>query len=257
MPSKAQLDKIVEVWGKIPKVLVGAPHHAAKDYMLERYAERVKDLDYPNYDILIADNSEDSSHTEVLTKLGLPAVAVRYSTDARKRLKDSRNVLRDYALTHGYDFFFDYETDIIAPRHILTELLQWGKEVIGGWYYIGFPGHAKPCLSRPWMNLNTEEADRAGLYRHMAQNRLMRVCLGAMGVQLIHRSVMEQVEFEFIPMWKAMDDSVFYMALEQMKIPVWIDTEMLCPHFSSDWAAMINKPEEVEEKWQLQTHGTK
>ena len=50
-------NQIKEKFGDFPKVLVGAPNNLRKEYILERYINRLKELTYPNYEIVLADNS--------------------------------------------------------------------------------------------------------------------------------------------------------------------------------------------------------
>ena len=236
-----KLDEIEKVWGKIPKILVGAPHWDRKDYILERYAKRIKELNYPNYDILIADTSKDPIHLDVLKGYDLPAVHVSTGTTARTRVRDARNAVRAHALEHDYDFIFFYDTDIIAPKDILLELLQWGKKVVGGWYYVGVPSFARPVITRNWINLEQQSPDRMAIYKEMAENRLMKSFIGAMGVQLIHREILEKFKFFVLDEMHWFADSFFFYALERKGIQAYTDTEMLCPHFTSDWAEVKDK----------------
>jgi len=238
------LTKVKAAWnGKVPKILVGAPHWDLKDYLLERYAKRIKEFDYPNYDILIADNSKDPGHVEVFKKLDLPVIWTGGGMTARERVRDSRNAIRDRVLEGDYDFVFFYDTDIIAPKNILLELLQWGKKVIGGWYYVGIPLYARPVVTRNWQTVvaNNEDHDRMGLYKEMAKNRLMKSFLGAMGVQLIHRDILERFKFVILPEMDWFADSFFFYALERNGIQAYTDTEMLCPHYQTDWAKVKDK----------------
>lgn len=236
------IDKVKEAWnGKIPRVLVAAPHYNKKDYSLKRYADRIKNLDYPDYDILIADNSEDPDHLEVLDKHGLDAVWVNTGTTARERVRDSRNAIRQAALDGNYDFIFFVDTDIIPPKNILLELLQWGKKVIGGWYYIGVPSFARPVVTRTWIDLEKQNSDRMAIYKEMAENRLMKSFIGGMGVQLIHKDILKQFTFFTLPEMRWFADSFFFYALERKGIQAYTDTEMLCPHFPSDWAEVKDK----------------
>ena len=235
------LDKIKEVWGCIPKILVAAPHYDKKDYALEVFAKRVKELNYPNYDILIADNSKDKNHLKVLEKHDLPAIHISTGLTARERVRDSRNALREHALAQGYDFIFFYDTDIIAPKDILLELLQWGKQVVGGWYYIGVPSFARPVVTRTWIDIENQDPDRMAIYKEMAKNRLMKSFIGAMGVQLIHKDILKQFSFFTLPEMQWFADSFFFYALERKGIQAYTDTEMLCPHFPSDWSEVKDK----------------
>ena len=42
---------------KTPHILVACPTHEVKEYAFQRWIDNVKNLTYPNYTILVADNS--------------------------------------------------------------------------------------------------------------------------------------------------------------------------------------------------------
>lgn len=240
--EKQDLSEIEKIWGKIPKILVGAPHHARKDYTLERFAKRAKELDYPNYDILIADNSKDPDHVKVVESYGLAAIWSGHQPTAREKVREARNAIRNHALENGYDFVFFYDSDIIAPKIIIKELLKWGKKVVGGWYYIGVPSFARPVVTRTWTTVGEgQSVDRMALYKEMAKQRLMRNYIGGMGVQLIHRDILQRFRFVTHEDMGWFADSWFFYALERAGIDAFTDTEMLCPHFSDDWGEVKNK----------------
>lgn len=237
--NKKVEDKIKKEWGKVPKILIGCPVYKTKDYAMERFTKRVKELDYPNYDILMADNSRDDSYMKRLNELGLPAIKTKWYDSSRGRLCVARNELKKVVLEGGYDFFFSLESDVIPPKNIITELLQWGKQVIGGWYYIGKPNESRPCLSRGWKKVEVKNGFvMSHLYpfgKEMAKNRLMKTYLGSMGCMMIHREVLEKVKFRVCEQMSWHDDSFFFYDLDKLKIPVYVDTDMLVPHFQSGW----------------------
>src|SRR5438309_8860027 len=91
---------------KWPRVLVGCPTYSGKAYCLTRYAERVKNLDYPNYDVMLVDNSDDSGrYRRRLLEVGLPFLIGPVKGSAAERIAASRNILREYALQNGYAYF--------------------------------------------------------------------------------------------------------------------------------------------------------
>ena len=229
---------------KYPKILVGCPIWNGKDYIIERYVNRLKELDYPNYDILLVDNTRGTKYLERVKKLKVNCVKAKWSSIAKQRIVNSRNVLRDYTLKNNYDYYFSLEEDIIPPKHILKELLSHNKKVVGGWYFItknpaGMDAHGKfkqPCVSREWTMINMRFGfDFCPMDLHMAKNRLMKCYLASMGVLLIHRSVLEKVKFRLIPEIPHADDTWFFYDLDKKGIEVFVDTDLLVPHFQSSF----------------------
>ena len=51
----------------LPKVLVACPTYSGMSYCLDRFIERIKDLSYANYDVLIIDNSEGEEYFNKLS----------------------------------------------------------------------------------------------------------------------------------------------------------------------------------------------
>ena len=242
MCSEQDLNEIKKTWGKLPKVLVGSPTANYKDYCLERFAERIKELDYPNYDILMADNSRDEDHVKILEKAGLPVIKTQWFDSSRGRLCVARNELRKRVLDNDYDFFFDLESDVIPPKDVLTRLLKHGKKVVGGWYYIGQPNEARPCLSRGWKRVEKKGGFMMGhehpLGEDLAKDKLLKGYLGSMGVCLIHKDILEQIKFRVVEQMRWHDDSFFYYDCDKKKIDVYTDTDLLCPHFQSGWSGV-------------------
>ena len=78
-----------------PRILVGCPTSFHKEYALEQYAESIKSLTYPNYDILLVDNSKDDVYFKRIKKLSLPVIKGPWFESARDRIIASRNILRE------------------------------------------------------------------------------------------------------------------------------------------------------------------
>ena len=71
---------------KIPKILVGCPTASTHGYCLKEYANAVKSLTYPNYEVLLVDNSKDDSYFKRIKSLGLNAIKDEYFEKARERI---------------------------------------------------------------------------------------------------------------------------------------------------------------------------
>ena len=117
------------------KILVGCPTSNYQAYCLQEYAEAVKKLSYPNYNILLLDNSKDNIYSEKIHKYDLPLRKGMWFESARKRIVTSRNILRKIALTKDYDYFLSLEQDVIPPKDIIERLLSHKKDIVSGIYY--------------------------------------------------------------------------------------------------------------------------
>lgn len=234
--------------GPSPRVLVGCPTYQGKAYILDRYAARVKELDYPNYDILLVDNSEDGgAYRKRIERLGLPCVTGPRRKQSDVRLAASRNVLRERAVLGGYDYYFSLEQDVIPPRDILTRLVGHKKDVVGGWYYNSVSVASsttkdvarylkEPCLaltlpSRPQTSLAVWREKERLSAKLGSTSGLLRVDLGSLGVTLLSRRTLEEVPFHYDPLHQNYDDVIFFRLLKSRRIPAFVDTDLLVPHF--------------------------
>ena len=114
------------------KVLVGSPvskHHA---YSTPQYLEAIKNLSYPDYDILLVDNSETEEwHNQVRESSGVKIVRHGYDKPTvKERMVACRNYLRSYALENGYDYFFDLDQDVIPPKDVIERLISHKKDFV-------------------------------------------------------------------------------------------------------------------------------
>ena len=215
----------------LPRVLVGCPTADYKAYCLPAYVDAVKKLSYPCYDILLVDNSKGSSYAQQIKNLGIPVLKGPWFEGALQRIIHSRNLLREYALAHNYDYFFSLEQDVIPPKNILEKLLAHKKKVISAVYFthnlidgkqqlipLAYKLLDKKNLSmRP---LNDEE-----LWKHPG---LMHIVSAGLGAVLIHRDILEKVKFRFER--DVFDDRFFFKDLYALKQEVWCDSSIKCKH---------------------------
>lgn len=218
-----------------PKVLVACPTWEGKEYILDRYLERIDEFTYPNFELLMVDNSKTDTFAKTIKNFGIKVRRIKWIENSKVRLAAARNFTRDWFLTGEYDYFFSLEQDVIPPKDIIEQLLAHKKEVVCGWYYILPAPNTRPCLALNWgMKGNTFEPGTPFLLQ-MGTQKLMKVFLGSMGCMMIHRPVLEKIEFKaysVLPSMKGMyDDTWFSFDCLKEKIQIWCDTSLLVPHF--------------------------
>ena len=84
---------------EFPKILVASPTYEGMGYCDQQFINSLKSLDYPDYDILLVDNSEDNEYFDKLNKIQGIKVLRDESDERNKmlRLVNSRNKIIDYA----------------------------------------------------------------------------------------------------------------------------------------------------------------
>jgi hypothetical protein len=243
---------------KLPRCLISCPIYSGKDYIIERFINRIKELTYENYDILLVDNSKEIDFAKKVKSLGVNVVKLKYDENSKKRLVSSRNYIRDYVLKNDYDYFFSLECDVIPPKDIIEQLLAHDKKVVGGWYYICEEPNIRPCLAREWTLVDMKFTYKP-ISNDLAENKLIKVHLGSFGCSLIHRSVLEEIKFKAYPTMPHHDDTWFYFDCEKKGIDVFVDTDLLVPHFQDHKWSEIDKVNRLDdfEKMRLKEEETK
>ncbi len=229
-----------------PKILVGCPTSQHKEYCLDQYVSGLRQLKYDNFDVLLVDNSRNEEYAQRIREKGVECRKVPYSQGVMKRLADSRNVLRERVLTENYDYFFSLEQDVIPPPVIIGRLLAHGKKVVSGLYT-----KLAKIKDESGRELRTEQVPvayvwdesvrdaRRLLRKEMKNKGLMRIIGGGLGCLLIHRSVLEKIEFRAADPSVGCDDMFFFNDLHALGIAAYCDTGAVCKHLEVAWDAAV------------------
>ena len=225
-----------------PKILVGCPTSDHKKYCIEEYAKAIKNLSYPNYDILLVDNSQTETYSKKLQTLEIPIKRDKYLERARDRIVHSRNVLRKYALENGYDYFLSLEQDVIPPKNVIEQLLQHKKEVITGIYYMEYAVKKEgKTVGKKILPLLYKKKDDKNLQQLQPQEVEKEECkpitASGLGCILIKREILEQIKFRYEKDKLVFDDIWFCQDLEKKGIPLYVNTAVKCKHLmrEMDW----------------------
>jgi hypothetical protein len=220
----------------VPKVLVGCPTSESKGYALERYVKGVQALNYGNFEVLLADNSKGSEYHDRIKSLGLPVVKGPYSDSARKRIVDSRNILRQKVLDEGYDYLFSLEQDVIPPEDVIQKLIRHDKKIVSGVYF-SYQTNNGVTLLVPllWKRVGKNEV-RYMLEKEVMEPRLIEVGACGVGCILIHRDVLEKVKFRFDEKDKGFDDVWFCHDSFDAGFKIFADTSVKCRHLIKGWS---------------------
>jgi len=227
------------------KILIGCTTYSGKEYVLERYINRVKELTFNNYEVLFIDNSKEDDYFNKIKSLGMNVIKSPWNERSKIRLTNAQNILRDKFLEGDYTHLFILEQDLIPPRDIIETLLSHDKDVVSGWYYI--TEVPRPCLSREWELLEMKFCPKQPLMVEMAKERLMKCFLASFGVSLIKREVLEKIRFKAYHGFTQHADTWFFFDCEKNGFGVYVDTDLLIPHFQDyKWGEILNKDKEIE-----------
>ena len=233
-----------------PKILIGCPTSYHKEYCLEKYIEGLKNIDYPNFDILLIDNSEDDNYFNKIKSYNIPVIKGPYFESARDRIVSSRNILREKAI-ENYDYFLNLDQDVIPPKDIIERFLSHKRRVLTGIYfnYKQFTprekGNSEGTRHGKLFPTIWAPIDNQGNIRQIEEKELngdlIQVGLCGSGCLFIHKSVLKKIKFRYSKEFDnpkinklVFDDSYFCHDLRELHIPIYADTSMICKHLIKD-----------------------
>lgn len=234
----------------LPKVLVGVVTYEGKDYVWDKFYNNIKNFSYPDFEVMIVDNSRTKKYYLKLKKRTkedkrFHVHHVSRGDTSREAQAKSLNKIRDYALENDFDYFLSLESDLIPPRDVIERLISHNKQVVGCVYLIGYADSEaqppRPCLfghngKDGTKNLTKEQG--YGMFGTGVQP--IHGC--GIGVTLIHKSILQKIRF-----WYILDkpvkhsDVLFFMDYHNKGYQAYVDTDMIIPHYNSKWDHVVDK----------------
>lgn len=220
------------------KILVASPTADVKEYCFDSWMNVVTNLTYENYDLYLCDNSSTrdfmvNARQRYGDKLKIERrSAISSDISIPKLMAICHEKCRKEALDGGYEYLLHLETDVFPPLDIIERLLDHNKKVVGGLYHIELGEQSKLMVQqiegfgsahRETFNLDEGDLD-------FVDGELKRVFSCGLGCVLIHRSVLEKIEFRYEEGASVHPDSFFYADLNQKNIAVFVDTSLFCEH---------------------------
>ena len=225
----------------LPKVLVGSPVSDLYDYCFEEFVDSRKSLKYTNKDLFFIDNSKKDLFFKKILKNGLNCERIDYIENARERMVMGRNILREKVLKEGYDYFLNLDQDIIPPADIVERMLKHNKKILTGVYYVynnQYSGQASNYLIPTiWVSdqeISDKTFDGASIRlmhpKETEGNKVLRIASCGSGCLLIHRSVLEKIEFRYDKFFPYFDDNWFCRDAFYNNFEIYADTSIKCKH---------------------------
>lgn len=232
------------------KVLISAPTASAKNYCFKSWLENVMSFKYPDFDILLCDNTPDmGENTAYLNN----AFVSMYGKSKRflaihskiaginsviERMAISHNECRDTVLKGEYKYLLHLETDVFPEPDIIERLMMHRKQVIGALYYRDQGRYRKLCIQkhiyRTPRNIYSRNLD-PGEDVYFIDGSLKRVASIGLGAVLIERFVLQKIPFRFIAGHDSHPDSFFSEDCFRNKIDIFADTACIARHDNQAW----------------------
>lgn len=218
-------------------MLVGTPLSSLKEYSIPDYIKALKSLSYKNLETLVLDNSpEGKDLSEQFKTTGINYIKTKHTNSVREMLSRDRNFFRKKVLEEGFDYWLSLEQDIVPPPNVVEALLANNKKEIVSATYFNFSHEKEDNIPKPDMFclINPEDTEfevtRRLLFDDLWPSRLIKVFVTGIGCMLIHKSVLEKLEFHFDPKVSVYDDVWFCKDAHKHGIGVYLDSKVLCVH---------------------------
>lgn len=120
-----------EQFSKVNKVLVACPTFDGKGYCFQEWIDNVKNLTYPNYDILVVDNSKTEDYYNKY-KDQIPMKHLTFGADEKddgmyRTCKSMAEIQRRF-LKSDYTHWMNIEADVIPDKDVIEKLLKYGQD---------------------------------------------------------------------------------------------------------------------------------
>lgn len=225
-----------------PKVLIGIPTSFHKEYCLNEFLEGIKNLDYPNFDHLIIENSSNDNYFNKLKKLNLNVIKGKISESPIQSISMSRNQLIDVAIEKKYDYLLFLDQDVILPKDSLTKLTSHNKKAICGIYFnnIVQPNGTVKLSSGVYKVIpNSENEEGLPSMEEISEQELfgeniLEVVSCGGGCLIIHKDILEKVRFN--EELERFEDRHFCIDLFKKNIKLSCDPRVKCKHM------IVNRP---------------
>lgn len=236
-----------------PRVLVAAPTASAKKYCFEEWLDNVLEFTYPNFNVLLFDNTNDSGefanymndlyknrygYSEKFLATNSLLINNSSATNVIEKMALSHNDCRNYALFHNYDYLLHLESDVFPEKDVIQTLMLHQKPVIGGIYYRDEGMYRKPMLQ-----MSIEPIEKHIKTLNFERNEDICFIDGTikkaphvgLGCVLIKRSVLKKIPFRFESGVQMHPDSYFAEDCFRNKISIYADTSVICRHENQAW----------------------
>ncbi len=229
------------------KILICAPTHKSKNYCAEKWLSTLQTLTYPNFEVIVFDNTNDGgANAEHLNHLAA-ALCVSYhftavNTATKKellaRITEGHNHCRAYALGQGYKHMLHLETDVMPERDVIERLLAHKKAVVGALYYRDEGKSRKLMVQRHiYRAHNNIFSDNLAPGDDVCfiDGTLKKVSHVGLGCVMIDVRVLQAIPFRSQNGIDKSADTYFAEDLFRSGIKIWADTSLICEHQNQAW----------------------
>ena len=218
----------------LPKVLVGAPVCDLYEYCFDKFINNIKNLTYPNYEILLVDNSKEEKFYNKIKLLNIKVIRMLHYEKMRDRVTNAHNKLREHALKENYDYLLILDQDIIPPKNVIEKLIFHNKDAISALYF----GHHDVNGENLIMPFAWSFMEKKGFWgivgyindQAIQSDNLIEIAFAGMGCILLNKKVLEKIKFRYDPNIEAWDDRWLGYDLSKEGFKFYLYPKVVCKH---------------------------
>jgi hypothetical protein len=236
----------------LPKILIGIPTYDAKNYCLDAFFQNISEFTFPksNIEIFVADNSANNKNALLIRdKFKVKTFWKDYTgVPIMEKLADSHNQVRRYFLESDADYLLHLESDIFPPKDVIEQLLWARKPIVTSLYQLFDGAWRTPCIriqDKKTLHYNDIIFDYElnNFHHYWTDGTIKEVYIAGIGCTLIHRKIMQNIQFRHDTTTKegSPPDTYFAMDLREKKVKNWIHTGVISFHWNKeDWGRHFN-----------------
>lgn len=233
---------------RFPKILVTCPTASAKNYCAEEWIKHTQKFTYPNYDVVVFDNTpDDIENTMFLRKTAIDNLAMNYEVNwsgatskqsVIERMCNSHNFCRDMAIELHYTHLLHLESDVFPPLDVIERLLFHGKKVCGGLYYRD-SGVSRRLMAQKHIHPSPRNIISDNFLPEddleFVDGTLKTASSIGLGCVLISVDILKKIPFRFVEGIDMHPDSYFAEDCFKNNIKIFADTSIICEHRNENW----------------------
>lgn len=262
-----------------PKVLIACPTSNRHKHVVDKWLKHLDSLDYPNFDVLLVDNSQDKKQyfKELKSKKvkGKKIITLHHEWDSKEThplqmLAHVREKIRLYFLENDYDYIFWLDDDIFIPKNGIQRLLGSNKDCVGYYVHVFYKPNRVPCVMKSGEiimgkgleyysfseidayksfvkkfkedKLTTQEKHLIPfIIKDIHHPNLFKTYAVGIGCLMMKKEVMEKTKFQTHDSFIWGEDMWWFSDAEQKHIDIWCDTTVRAKHENTEWDSVISK----------------
>ncbi len=262
-----------------PKVLIAAPVSVRHKHLIDSWLKHLDSLTYPNFDVLLVDNSNDNGKyfkelkSKKVKNKGIEVFNHKWNSkelNPLQMLAHVREKIRVYFLENNYDYLFWLDDDIFIPKNGIQRLLSHDKDCVGFYVHVFYKPNRVPCILKSGEIVmgkgleyysfseinaykdfvkkfrknelsNDEKKLIPFVIKDVHRPQLFRAYAIGIGCLMVKKEVMEKTKFETHDSFIWGEDMWWYANAQKNNVEMWCDSSVRAKHENTEWESVMGK----------------